>query len=686
MMALAFSGGDSMEYLLSEDFFNELFIGNDFVFLMKKVEEDFQYIRLNYAARELLSIDVIGKMLSAVASNRNFSIIQKNYHHAIAEHTQVDYVDYAYVQSEVRKYETTVRPLHYNQEDYVLAITKEIHYDRSIEDKFLFMRSMFDHAFFSTVVLSAEGMIYEVNSSFMEDFQIDNEAVRQKKFIDLPIVPKEEVQQIKLYLQQAARGENVDEKFVKLLTLDQQERMYLLSLSPVMQEDNSFAIFLIMQDFTQFTLQKAELRSKSHGFEVFKSALNSATAIAILDSAGHISEVSEMFLQASGYTEEELIGQSYALLKPRYQTQNFLQLINDKLASGEIWRGELCYRTKYHADYWVEATIVPLKNEFGQIEQILTINYDITDKKRMFTELKNIERTFRLITENTNDLIVITNEDGIIIYASPSYEIYLGYENVELQGQFYSAIIDTESQHEWQTFLNNFTGQTDTQFELLLKAKDGTPIWTEGNVTVVHDPDREKVSQIMMVSREITHRKERENDLLYLAYHDSLTQLPNRRYLQKEFPTILAEADENNASVAMLYLDGDDFKAVNDRFGHDTGDAFIQSFGHALSKTVRSHDIVIRIGGDEFLVILTGLTREIDKRHNQIMHIIRRIRDELATGWMIEDHQFTPTASIGISYYPDHAQTLDELMDLADQALYKSKEAGKNNLFISEAH
>ncbi|MCT6816232.1 MAG: GGDEF domain-containing protein, partial [Lysinibacillus fusiformis] len=114
--------------------------------------------------------------------------------------------------------------------------------------------------------------------------------------------------------------------------------------------------------------------------------------------------------------------------------------------------------------------------------------------------------------------------------------------------------------------------------------------------------------------------------------------------------------------------------------------AFIQSFGHALSKTVRSHDIVIRIGGDEFLVILTGLTREMDKRHSQIMHIIRRIRDELAAGWMIEDHQFTPTASIGISYYPDHAQTLDELMDLADQALYKSKEAGKNNLFISEAH
>lgn len=681
-----FSGGDSMEYLLSEDFFNQLFIGKDFVFLMKKIGDDYQYIRLNQAARDLLSNEAIGKMLSTVTSKRNFSIIQKKYHQAISEHNLVDYVDYAYVQSEVRKYETSVRPLTYNNEDYILAITKEILYDRSIEDKFLFMRSMFDHAFFSTVILSAEGMIYEVNASFMEGFQLDNDNVKQKMFVDLPIVPKEQVEEINLCLQMAARGENVAEKIIKLYTLDQQERMYLVSLSPVMQDDNSFAIFLIMQDFTQFTVQKAELRSKSHGLEVFKSALNSATAIAVLDHEGNITEVSDMFLQACGYSAEELIGQPYALIDPRIHGQDFLQSINDKLNAGEIWQGELCYRTKYHADYWVEATIVPLKNEFGDIEQILTINYDITDKKRMFTELKNIERTFRLITENTNDLIVITNEDGIIIYTSPSYSMYLGYDNVELQGQFYSDIIDRESKSEWQSFINNYSGQTDTQFELLLRAKDGTPIWTEGNVTVVHDPEREKVSQIMMVSREITHRKERENDLLYLAYHDALTQLPNRRYLQKEFPNLLVEANDNQTCVAMLYLDGDDFKEVNDRFGHDTGDAFIQRFGDALNKTIRSHDMVIRLGGDEFIVILTGLTRDIEKRHSQIMHIIRRIRDELALGWIIEDHHFSPTASIGIAYYPDHAQTLDELLDLADQALYKSKELGKNNLSISGSH
>ncbi len=672
-----------MEYLLSEKLFNQLFIGEDFVYLMKKVGDDYQYVRLNQAAQVLVSESAIGRMLSAVTSRRNFVIIQENYHRAIEQHQQIDYVDYAYFKSEVRKYETSVRPIKDGEDYYILAITKEILYDRSIEDKFLFMRSMFDHAFFSTVILSEEGAIYEVNSSFIEDFNLDNDMVKHQPFINLPIIPQEEIEKIQNYLQRAAMGENIGEKLIKLHTLDKKERMYLVSLSPVMQGDNSFAIFLIMQDFTQFTEQKAALRSKTHGLEVFKAALNFATSIAILDNEGTIIEVNDLFLNASGFTAEELIGQPYNLIEPRNNKKGVFQTINESLVLGEVWRGELCYRTKYHADYWVEAAIVPLKNEFGKVEQYLSINYDITDKKRMLTELKNIERTFRLITENTNDLIVIINEDGIIIYASPSYRMYLGYEIVELQGQFYNSIIDEQSKPAWQAFLNDFTAKSDTQFELLLKSKDGTPVWTEGNVTVVHDTERATISQIIMVSREITHRKERENDLLYLAYHDSLTQLPNRRFLLKEFPKILSDAQAKDTCIAMLYIDGDDFKDVNDRYGHDMGDDFIRNFGNVLISSVRSHDLVIRMGGDEFIIILTGLTRNQEERQVQIMHIINRIRNELKNGWTIEQYFFAPTASIGIAYYPDHAITLESLMDLADQALYKAKECGKNNLFIT---
>lgn len=674
--------GDEVEHLLTEEQFKQVFTGKDFVFLLKKYNNDYRYIRLNEAAQSLFTWDVIGQSISAVMSSQHAAIVLESYHKAILLNEQVDYEDYAYYKAEVRKYETSVRPIAMNQEHYILAITKEILYDRNIEDKFLFMRSIFDHASFSTAILSDTGEIFEVNSSFMEDFGLCNDHIKRQSFIDLPIIPQAELDTITDYIKRASMGENITRKILTLHTSEQHERYYVVSFSPVMQGDNSFAIFIIMQDITEFAEQQAELRVTTHGFEVFKEALNSAAGIAILDVDGRIMDINKMLLNAMGYSKEDLIGTPFDFIVTRYHPVSYLTTMKQTVDAGEIWRGELCYRTKYHAYYWMDATFIPLKNEAGITEQILSINYDITDKKRMLTELKNIERTFRLITENTNDLIVITNEDGIIMYTSPSYTNYLGFEPGELQGRFYSSIVAGESKKTWQTFLTTSESQSDTQFELLLETKDGMLIWTEGNVTVVNDPERETVSQIMMVSREITHRKERENNLLLLAYHDSLTHLPNRRYLLKEFPRLLADTNMACTSLAMIYIDGDNFKEVNDQFGHETGDAFIRKFGHVIMTSIRSQDLVIRLGGDEFLVVLTDLTRDYEARQVQTMQIISRIRQQLNIGWTIEHHQFTPTASMGIAYYPDHAQTLEALMELADQALYKAKELGKDKLYI----
>ncbi|GLC89136.1 diguanylate cyclase domain-containing protein [Lysinibacillus piscis] len=672
-----------MENFLSEHVFNELFMGKDFAFLMKKIGNDYQYIRLNQAAQTLLTNEAVGKMLSTVTSERTFTLVRANYDLAIATQQQVDYMDYVFIQSEQRKYETTVRPLRHQEEDYILAITKEIRYERKIEDKFLFMRSVFDRSFISTAILSQEGTIYEVNARFVEDFGLHAEDVKSQPFSKLPIITEQEAAKMDTYIQNVVAGKVIGQKIIRLRTLDQQERVYLISFSSFTYDADSLAIFLVMQDLTMFTEQEVELRSKTHHLEVFKAALNFATAIAILDVDGNIEEINELFLNALGYTADEIIGQPYHLIDPRTSEQSVTTMIAS-IKDGKVWRGELCFRTKYLVDYWVEAVIIPLKDEQGQITQYLSINYDITDKKRMFIELKNTERTFRLITENTNDLIVITDEDGIIMYASPSYQLYLGYRNVELQGHFYSNILADESKAVWQAFLTDYKDQHDTQLELLLKAKDGSTRWSEGNITIVNDPKREKVSQIMMLSREITHRKEWENDLLYLAYHDTLTQLPNRRYLAKEFPVILDKMTSNQHSLALFFIDGDDFKDVNDNYGHDMGDEFIRKFGQVLITSIRSHDLVIRIGGDEFVVVLTGLAGDQEKRHVQTMHIIERIREGLRRGWTIEGHDFAPTASMGIAYYPEHGHTLDQLLERADQALYKAKEQGKDHLCIAE--
>ncbi|MEG0472884.1 MAG: GGDEF domain-containing protein, partial [Solibacillus sp.] len=220
--------------------------------------------------------------------------------------------------------------------------------------------------------------------------------------------------------------------------------------------------------------------------------------------------------------------------------------------------------------------------------------------------------------------------------------------------------------------------------ELLLQTKEDEEIWTEGNYTITIDFSRNEISEIIMVSREITERKELENKLRFMAYHDSLTQLPNRRLLNKEFLPILEKANANFNSVALFYIDGDNFKQVNDDFGHDLGDEFLTEFGQSLVRSVKSDDLVVRLGGDEFLIVVTELSRNENIRMMQVENYIKNIRGTLNVGFEIRKNHFSPTSSIGISWYPEHGDSLDALIDLADRALYKAKQARKNNYEICE--
>lgn len=451
---------------------------------------------------------------------------------------------------------------------------------------------------------------------------------------------------------------------------DSNTRKYFCSAIPSMFKDSVY-LLVIVKEIPLDSIENEILNI--NGLSNFKRIIHSAAEISITNADGIIIDVNDQFVERTGYSREELIGNDHSIINARYHSKEFFDNLWSTVLNGEIWRGEICNRTKHGILYWVDTTIIPLLDENGNIHQIISVHFDITEKKRMLTELQNVELMFRMITENTNDLIVITNEDGIILYVSNAYERKLGYKEDELIGQFYTKLLSKESKEIWNNELINLGYSLNSKIELIHESKEGNPLWTECNYTVVKDYIRNKGTQIIMVAREITERKEFENKLLFLAYHDSLTQLPNRRYLQKEFPYIIEKASKNKESFAVLYVDGDNFKAVNDQFGHEVGDEFINEFGKALSKCVRSNDLVVRVGGDEFVIVLTGLVRNEVKRKEQVIQIIHRIHDVLEEGWMINDHLFKPTASIGISSYPDHGERLDSLLESSDKALYDIK-------------
>jgi diguanylate cyclase (GGDEF)-like protein/PAS domain S-box-containing protein len=659
----------------------------DFVFFMRKIGQDYEYVYTNRSATEMLGRDCIGDTVQQAIDKDAAKFIINHYNLAIDKNGQHEFEDYAYIKFSVHKHETTVIPVHIDGEIYVLAITKEISIDRDIQDKYLFMRSVFFKTFLSTVLVKSDGTLIEANPTFLEGFDLQIDDVRGKKMVDLPIFTDQSAKQI----QQLITNTNADDRFdTQMLTFidhNKKDRYYMATFSPISRGDEVTAIFIIFQEVTEYILQKKQLKTTMHGLNMFKRALNFAAEVTITNLKGEIVEVNDRFLERTGYRREELIGKTHNIVNSKYHPPEFFKDLWTTIESGNIWRGEVRNRTKYGEMYWVDTTIIPLTNQEGEVFQYITIHFNVSEKKKMMIELRNIERTFRLITENTNDFIVILNGDGTVSYSSPSYIRKLGYTEEELHEINYEKLIHPDSLQTWNRLLHNsHEVEKDGSIELLLLSKNDDIIWTEGNYTLVYDYVQNMPIQIIMVSREITERKEREDSLMFLAYHDSLTQLPNRRYLQKEFPQFIEYANTNFESFAVLYIDGDNFKLVNDCYGHDIGDIFLMNFGKALLKSVRKSDLVVRMGGDEFLILVSNLSRDKSELEQSIHHVLKNIRENLKKGWQVGNIVFEPTASIGVSIYPFDGVMMDELLENADRALYQAKQMSKNTQSIPYFH
>lgn len=185
-------------------------------------------------------------------------------------------------------------------------------------------------------------------------------------------------------------------------------------------------------------------------------------------------------------------------------------------------------------------------------------------------------------------------------------------------------------------------------------------------------------THVFAVTRDITERKQLEAKLEFMAYHDVLTGLPNRRMLERQLHSALQETKDNDEMVAVLFLDCDHFKQINDTWGHATGDAFLQLLGKRLKACVRSEeDMVCRLGGDEFVVVLRHV-----QHPAQAEEVADRILTSIQAPWQVDEASFTVTSSIGIALYPNSATQVDELLKRADEALYLAKSTGRNQFYL----
>ncbi len=295
---------------------------------------------------------------------------------------------------------------------------------------------------------------------------------------------------------------------------------------------------------------------------------------------------------------------------------------------------------------------------------------------------KKASERSRLLLLNASDGIHILDGKGVILEASDSFCRMLGYARAEVIGmsitQWDANIVPDEL---GQVLARRIDRPGISTFETRYRSKDGSLF----EVEVTNHPLQLDDQQVIYnAARDITARKKAEDEIRNLAFYDPLTRLPNRRLLLDRLKQALASSTRNGRYGALLFIDLDDFKTLNDTLGHDIGDLLLQRVAEHLASCVREGDSVARLGADEFVVMLEYLSEHEPEAAAHAETVGEKILATLNHNYQLADYEHHSTASIGITLFTDHHDTIDDLLKQADLALHQAKAAGRNSLRFFE--
>lgn len=315
---------------------------------------------------------------------------------------------------------------------------------------------------------------------------------------------------------------------------------------------------------------------------------------------------------------------------------------------------------------------------------------DITERKRMETQLKNSEQRYRNIIQTSMDCFWLIDTEGRILDMNDAYCQLSGYTREELLNMRIRDVEAQETPEETTQHIHTLLTKGYDQFETQHRRKDGQLL--DIGVSVIYQQDTEG-GHIFVFMRDITERKQNEEKIRNLAFHDTLTQLPNRRLLSDRLGQTMAASKRSGRYGALIFLDLDNFKPLNDAHGHDTGDLLLIEVAHRITRCVRETDTVARFGGDEFVVMLSELDADKAGSIAQAGIVAEKIRATLAEPYVLTiqreggaqttvEHRCT--SSIGVVLFINHEASPEDIIKWADMTMYQAKEGGRNQVRFYE--
>ncbi len=319
---------------------------------------------------------------------------------------------------------------------------------------------------------------------------------------------------------------------------------------------------------------------------------------------------------------------------------------------------------------------------YGFAEGVAVYFRDVSSSRRSQEQLLLLETSISRL----NDIVIITEAGPIdspgprIVFVNDAFERHTGYSREEALGKTPRILQGQQTQRvQLDRIRTALKYSQPVRAELINYRKNGKPFWMELEIAPV-DYFNRGLTHWVSVARDITERKAAEDEIEHLAFFDALTQLPNRQLLMERLQKTLSQCEDSNTIGALMFIDLDNFKVLNDTLGHSKGDLLLVQAGLRLSACSRLSDTVARLGGDEFVVMLENLGDNMEAAAAQTRTVGKKILAALSEPYDLTGHQHHSTCSIGITLFSKHEQSIGDLLKQADLAMYQAKASGRNAL------
>ena len=449
---------------------------------------------------------------------------------------------------------------------------------------------------------------------------------------------------------------------------------YLLTFTPA-----TVVLGLLLHDVEQRMATERALTGTAARLHAITQAI--PDVLLVLDAQGRYVEVlspNDATLVASA---PELVGKRLHDVLPAEQAERFMQLIRDTLQSGQTHSVEYEMQTLSGLRQF-EGRTQPLGVQVGGEAAVVFLALDITKRKQAESALRESELRFRSLLRNIPSISVQGYlQDGTTSYWNQASEQLYGYTAEEAIGaNLLDLIIPPPMRDDVRAHMQHMfaTGEVIPTGELQLQRKDGTPVHVFSSHAYIQVPGHPP--EMFRIDIDISGRKAAEDEARYLAFYDALTQLPNRRLLVDRLQQVLVNGARSGLTTAVLFVDLDNFKTLNDTRGHEVGDLLLKDVAQRLRSCVREQDTVARLGGDEFVVVLQNLSSDAPEAAAQTRTLGELILAQLRQPYELAGHEHHFTASIGVTLLNHQRDSVDEVLKQADMAMYRAKDAGRNTL------